>query len=195
MSMFECIFVVVSCTFCNFKHIPVSDSFHKHLYAILGVYFVAFSNVSHPIGAESRFSKLRENLDHKCMAVFCPECLRRGVEADSCWTGKTCLNRLHYLITPCSFSQYRPCATHPPRACKVGFAVYTVITEASAVHDRVSGWMEGLAGLQDIIHLLKPIYFLFSLEDVAPLVLTLWRSSQWKGKGATYSCPNHYENL
>lgn len=84
MSMFECIFVVVSCTFCNFKHIPVSDSFHKHLYAILGVYFVAFSNVSHPIGAESRFSKLRENLDHKCMAVFCPECLRRGVEADSC---------------------------------------------------------------------------------------------------------------
>lgn len=114
MSMFECIFVVVSCTFCNFKHIPVSDSFHKHLYAILGVYFVAFSNVSHPIGAESRFSKLRDNLDHKCMAVFCPECLRRGVEADSCWTGKTCLNRLHYLITPCSFSQYRPCATPPP---------------------------------------------------------------------------------
>lgn len=186
MSIFECIFVVVSCTFYNFKHIPVSDSrsFHKHLYAILGVYFVAFSNVSHPIGTENCFSKFQENFDHKCMAVFCLECLRWGVEADSCWIGKTCLNRFHYLITPCSYSQYR--------ACKVGFAVYTVITEASAVHDRVSGWMEELAGLQDIIHLLKPIYFLFSYEDVAPLVLTLWRSSQWKGKWATYSCPNHY---
>lgn len=50
----------------------------------------------------------------------------------------TSTTSLHPALTP----QCRP-AQPPPGACKVGFAVYTVITEASAVQEKVSGWMDG----------------------------------------------------
>lgn len=132
---------------------------HNHIYTVTGEFCDIFYC----------FSCFKQNF-RKQTAVRSSSVLflSRGVEADCCWTCKMCLNRLHYLSTSCPRPQSRPCA-NPPGACKEGFAVYTVISEASAVPERVSGWMkmtDRAAGVdQDIIHLLNRIYFWFLLSS------------------------------
>ena len=71
--------------------------------------------------------------------------LRWGVDADSCWTGKMCLNRLQYLSTSWSRPQSRPCA-NPPRGMQRGICSVHSHHGASAVPERVVGRMNGLTG-------------------------------------------------
>lgn len=149
MQIFEFILAVVEVFKCRYSpstcgvvffgkpnDIPVSDSWtiNNHSYG-------GFS----PNQCRNFILNFPQTSDSNWPCIYGRSVITGGVGADSCWTGKMCHNRFHYLITPCFYTPNTGLVQiHPPRACKVGFAVYT---------ERVSGWMKGLAGLLGRYHL------------------------------------------
>lgn len=92
---------------------------------------------------------------------------------------------LHPAVTP----QFRPCA-NSLRACKEGFAVYTVLNEASAVHERVSAWMNGPVGPAGVKRVVcEPfIFILMTRLSVGPTLIVLHSSE--KGNMSFFFLPS-----